>query len=134
MLRDFQQALRLWRRDPRFFSVAALTLALGITATTTVFSVVNGILLRPFPYRDPDRLAVLWERNQGKGLPRMFASPPNFHDWARELRSFDSLAAYTDEELTLESDSPERVVGAAVSASLFPLPGGVAPIEALRYE
>lgn len=64
MLLDFQQALRLWRRDPRFTAVASLTLALGIAATTTIFSVVNGILLRPFPYRDPDRLAVLWERNE----------------------------------------------------------------------
>ena len=64
MLLDWKHALRLWRRDPRFTGVASLTLALGIAATTTIFSVVNGILLRPFPYRDPDRLAVLWEPNQ----------------------------------------------------------------------
>ncbi len=123
MMQDFRQALRLWRRNPRFFAVAALTLALGMAATTAVFSVVHGILLRPFAYRQPDRLAVVWERNQGRGLPRMFASPPNFHDWARESRSFGSMAAYDELELTLETDSAERVYGAAVSASLLPLLG-----------
>ncbi len=123
MVQDIRQALRLWRRDPRFFAVAALTLALGIASTTAVFSVVHGILLTPFAYREPDRLALVWERNQGRGFPRMFASPPNFHDWARESRSFESMAAYNEEELTLETDSAERVYGAAVSASLLPLLG-----------
>jgi putative ABC transport system permease protein len=94
--------------------------------------VVNGILLRPFPYRDPERLVVLWERNQGKGFPRMFVSPPNFQDWARESRSFESIAAYTEEELTLETDFPERVSGTAVTASLFSLLG-VEPIQGRAF-
>jgi hypothetical protein len=79
-LRDFRHGARLFRRAPGFTAVAVLALALGIGSTTSIFSVVDAALLRPLPFRDPDQLLVVWERNPAKTPFRMFVSPSNFFD------------------------------------------------------
>src|SRR5215470_9607741 len=92
-VRDLCYALRVLRRSPSFAAVALLTLGLGIGATTTIFTIVNGVLLRPLPYRDPGRIANLWV-DFGVGaqsLPAM--SPGDFRDYQERSRSFDMVAA-----------------------------------------
>src|SRR5678815_812865 len=79
LLRDVRHAWRLLRRQPAFTVVAILTLALGIGTTTAVFTVVNGVLLRPLPYRDPGRLVMLFYGHQGRVSP--WFSPPNVRDY-----------------------------------------------------
>ena len=92
---DIRYAVRVIRRNPGFGVAAALTFALGIGASTAIFSVVHGVLLRPLPYKDPDRLVVLWERQPGRGNDRNVVSVPNFEAWRSRARSFDGMAAAT---------------------------------------
>jgi hypothetical protein len=76
LLRDLRHACRLLRRQPAFAAVAILTLALGIGTTTAVFTIVNGVLLRPLPYRDPSRLVSLFYGHQGRVSPWLSRHPP----------------------------------------------------------
>ena len=80
MLADIRYALRGLRRSPMFTLVAILSLAIGIGANSAIFSVVNALLLRPLPYSDPDRLAVLWLRSPGINIPQDWPSPGQFID------------------------------------------------------
>ncbi len=89
-LRDTLHGLRLLRRNPGFASVAILALALGIGASTAIFSVVYGAMLAPLPYRDPDKLVVVWSTTQGN---RTEVSPADYLDWKRENTVFESLEA-----------------------------------------
>src|SRR4051812_8175284 len=93
LVQDVRYALRSLRRTPGFTAVALLTLALGIGANTAIFSVVNGVLLRPLPYGDPDRLVRVYQANPQQGLRRARFSVRDFEDW-RETRSFAAMAAY----------------------------------------
>jgi putative ABC transport system permease protein len=121
---DVRYGLRMLVKNPGFTAVAVLTLALGIGANTAIFSVVNAVLLRPFPYQDPDRLVIVWETQLQRGLPFMFASPPTYADWREQNRVFEEVAAFTDRPFFLEGeDETVQVHGAEVSASLFPLLG-----------
>jgi hypothetical protein len=90
--RDLQYALRTLRRTPGFSIVAVLTLALGIGATTALFSVVYGVLLRPLPYTDPDQIVAIFEVTS-KGRPSGLADP-NFDDFRDQSRSFQAMAKY----------------------------------------
>jgi predicted permease len=123
-LQDVRYAFRALARNPGFTAVAVLTLALGIGATTTLFSVVNGVLLKPLPYPEPGRLVMLWE--QMPSTNRLFSvAPANFYDWREQSRSFDRMAAidsYPDFILT-GAGEPRRLAGAAVTADFFPLFG-----------
>jgi putative ABC transport system permease protein len=92
MMADFRHALRVLVRRPAFTLVAVLTLALGIGANTAIFSVVNGVLLRPLPFPDPDRIVRLWEQTKAGG--RNNVSNPNFLDWRARATSFEALSAY----------------------------------------
>ena len=92
MWTDLRHAARALGRDPGFAVLAVLTLAIGIGATTAIFSVVNGVLLRPLPYPEPDRILRLWEQTD-RGQ-RVSVSFPNFTDWHARATSFEAMAAY----------------------------------------
>jgi putative ABC transport system permease protein len=129
-LQDLRYAWRTLSRSPGFAVLAVLTLALGVGATTAIFSVVNGVLLRPLPYREPDRIANLWV-HFGVGaqdLPAM--SPGDFRDYQQRSQSFAVLAAGSGAQvvgatgaLTDKGGDPERVDVSAVTANFFPLLG-----------
>ncbi len=124
LLADVRSGLRSLLRSPGFTAAAVVALALGIGANTAIFSVVSSVLLRPLPYRDPDRLVRIWESNPGLGWPQFSTSYLNFLDWKRETRSFEPLAAWRNVGFNLTgSGEPERVGGGAVTASLFPMLG-----------
>ena len=118
-VKDLRYGLRMMAKNPGFTAVAVLTLALGIGVSTTLFSVVNGVLLNPLPYPQPDRLVALYSRTADS--PRWSIPYPNFLDWVRDNRSFSALAAYREEDYNLTGmGEPERVAGEMVSASFFP--------------
>ena len=123
-LQDVRYALRAARRSPGFTVVAVLTLALGIGATTTVFSVVNGVLLRPLPYPAPEELVWVSEFQDSRARG-MSVSWANFRDWRALSRSFDGLAAYGAAQGTvLGGDVPVRASVATVSQdfwTVFPI-------------
>ncbi len=122
LLQDLKYGLRMLARNPGFTVVAIITLALGIGANTALFSVVNGVLLNPLRYAEPDRLVALFSR--GPDYDRASISYPNFLDWVRENRSFSALAAYRPNDFNLTGmGEPERVPAEMVSASFFPLLG-----------
>ena len=91
---DLSYALRSLRAAPGFTLVVLLTLALGIGATTAIFSVVQGVLLRPLPFPAPERVVRIWPANPGTGLDRETISPTELEDWERELRSFEAVGAF----------------------------------------
>jgi putative ABC transport system permease protein len=121
---DLRYAIRTLTKSPGFTLAAVLTLALGIGANAALFSVINAVLLRPLPYRDPGRLVTLWESDARHGLDREPVSPPNYLDWRAQTRTLEDAAAYRYWGFAVTgAGEPERVTGARVSASLFPLLG-----------
>jgi predicted permease len=125
LTRDVRYAVRSLVHTPAFTVVALLTLALGVGANTAMFSVVNGVLLRPLPYHAPDELAMLWTADPKRGIWEEGTSYANYLDWRQRSRLFDDLALIgRGRELFLTGgNEPVRVVGDAVSANLFPLLG-----------
>ncbi|SPE35609.1 Macrolide transporter ATP-binding /permease protein [Candidatus Sulfopaludibacter sp. SbA3] len=124
---DVRYAARTLRRSPAFTSVVLLALALGMGANTAVFSVVNGVLLRPLPYRSPDRLMILDEKWLPR-FPHFEATPTDFLSWREQSHSFEQVAAFLDIAFNVTGENgPERILGARVSANL-PALLGVAPI------
>jgi predicted permease len=120
--KDVRYALRTLSRSPGFTAVAVLTLALGIGANTALFSIVNGVLLNPLRYAEPDRLLALYSR--ASNYDRSSVSYPNFLDWVHENRTFSALAAYRPDDFNLTGrGEPERAPAEMVSASFFPLLG-----------
>lgn len=125
MTDDFRYAVRLARQRPGLTALALLTLALGIGATTALFSLVEAVLLRPLPFRDPDRLVMVWEHNLPRDRPTNVVSPGNFLHWQELTRSFERLAGVspTVRVSLAASGEPEEVAAQLVSAALFPLLG-----------
>jgi predicted permease len=122
--RDVRYAIRTLKAKPAFTIVSLLTLALGIGATTAIFTVVNGVILRPLPYPDPDRLVTLWETNPNYNWPGCAGcirfSPGNYLDVRDQNRSFAQIGALTTNNYNLTGGGPpDRIVGGLVSASLF---------------
>src|SRR5207237_5424165 len=118
LLYDLRYALRILRHNPGFTGVAILTLAIGIGANTAIFSVVNAVLLRPLPFRDPRSLCLITERMPA--IPVVGPSWLNFQDWRAQSRSFD-IAAARNTTLTLTgTGDPERLQAQQSSADLFP--------------
>jgi predicted permease len=121
---DLRYALRMLAKNPGFTAVAIIALALGIGANTAIFSVVNTVLLRPLPYKDPDRLMFVFEDSSKHGFPRDTPTVANFIDWRDQNRVFESMAAIAGASLNLTGvGDPERIAGYRVSASLFPMLG-----------
>jgi predicted permease len=120
---DFKHGLRVLLKNPAYTAAAIIVLALGIGANTAIFSVVNAVLLRPLPFRDPARLVQVWHVPPPKSFPGMteFAvSAANFIDWQKENHVFDKMAILTGSALTLTgNDQPEELQGAAVSSDFF---------------
>src|SRR5712692_8302455 len=124
---DLRYGVRQFRRSPGFAAVVVVTLALGIGANTAIFSVVNGVLLRPLPFHDPDRLMMVDEKWLPR-FPHFEASPTDFLSWREQSRAFDQIGAFVGVGFNLTSgDRPERISGARVSANLLSLVG-VAPV------
>ncbi len=120
LIRDLRYAVRTLRRSPGFALAALLALALGIGANTAVFSVVNGILLRPLPYADPDRLVMVFDSFQQQGSERGPASMADFQDWKARSRSFESLDALDVNDFTLTGErDAEQVAGMNVTSTFF---------------
>jgi putative ABC transport system permease protein len=108
--KDTVYALRSLLRNPAFALAAVLTLALGVGATTAIFSVVNGVLLRPLPYPVAERLYVVWNNNVREGIERDITSYPNFLDWRDRNDVFESMAAFTSGNVSLSGDGdPEEI-------------------------
>ena len=120
---DIRFALRQLCKSPGFATVAVLTLALGIGANTAIFSVVNGVLLRRLPFKEPDRLVEVWHVPPAKSFPgmtRFSVSAANFLDWQRENDVFSSMAIYTYHSLTLTgSGEPVQVDACAATSGFF---------------
>ena len=115
---DIVFALRQLRAQPLLTFAALLTLAVGIGATTSIFSVVNAVLLRPLPYADSDRLVIIWESVGEFGQGR--AGAAHFRDWTQQSTTLERTAAWISRNYNITgSGEPERVVGAAVSPSWF---------------
>ena len=108
-MNDLKFAFRQLLKNPGFTAVAVLTLALGIGANTAIFSVVNGVLLRPLPYLEPERLIMIFESNPKGGWPKFSVAPPNFVDWREQNQLFDSLAAVNGANYSLTGqDKPKE--------------------------
>jgi putative ABC transport system permease protein len=123
LLQDARHSLRVLRRNPAYTAAAVLTFALGIGLSTSIFSVVHGVLLRPLPYANPDRLAVIWERHAARGAEHNVASVPNFEAWRQRSRSFSGMVLLVPSPVTLSGQNPESVMGADVSPGYFHLLG-----------
>ncbi len=121
---DLRLALRFLRRHSGTTTIAIVTIALGIGATTAIFSVVNALMLRPLPYRDPDRLAVVWEQNRPRGNNTNVVSPANFIDWQEQNTVFDEMAAFVDLRANLTGlGDPEEIPVQLVTANMFRMLG-----------
>jgi putative ABC transport system permease protein len=138
LTQDVRYGLRGLRRAPAFTAVAVLTLALGIGATTAIFSVVNAVLLRPLPYPDADRIALVWMDNQRMGMREDIHSWANFADLRAQGRSFARMAAYGTGGYNMTGGcvegacEPQRVASAYSTADLFAVLG-VAPMLGRAY-
>jgi predicted permease len=119
---DVRYALRILAKAPGFTTIAVLTLALGIGANTALFSIVDGVLLNPLPYAQPDSLVALYSHTTT--FTRSSISYPNFLDWARDNRSFSGLAAFRTDSFNMTGvGEPERLKAEMVSANFFSLLG-----------
>ncbi len=119
---DIRYGLRMLVKNPGFTAIAIVTLALGIGANTALFTVVNGVLLNPLPYQEPERLVALYAKT--KEFSQSSISYPNFLDWQRENRSFTALAAFRADDLNLAGvGEPERLRTEMISATFFPILG-----------
>jgi putative ABC transport system permease protein len=120
LLQDLRYGFRLLLKRPSFTVAAVLTLAFGIGANTAIFTVVNAALLRPLPYREPDRLVHLWETTPQKQFGEREASYPDYLDWKTRNQVFEDLAGYSRRSFTVTGrDAPDRLIGAAVTDSFF---------------
>jgi putative ABC transport system permease protein len=120
LFQDLSFAARMLWKNPGFTAVAVLAVALGVGANTTIFSVVNALLLRPFAYETTQRVVMVWERGIDQTNNRNSVAPANYLDWRDQTKVFEELAAYNPQHFSLnEGEQPERVPGARVTPSLF---------------
>jgi putative ABC transport system permease protein len=120
LLQDLRYAIRTLVKKPGFTAVVVITLALGIGANTAIFSVVNGVLLQPLPFKDSHRLVSVMEFNPKSFKEPIGASFPDFKDWAEQNQVFQHIAAFMGQSLALiGEDEPSRVRGQSVSAAFF---------------
>lgn len=123
-MNDLRFAIRQLLKAPGFTVVAVLTLALGIGATTAIFSIINAVLLRPLPYRDSERLVRVYETLPARNIDRVPVAPPNYFDWRDQAKAFAALAAHqwSDVNLTGHKEA-RRLHGSRVTANFFSVLG-----------
>src|SRR5437773_9532283 len=126
-LADLRFGLRVLRKSPGFALTVIAVLALGIGANAAVFSVIDAVLLRSLPLRNPERVVMIWEKNPALGPPigdRVPAAYTNFLEWVRQATQFEAIGGFEDANFNLTSGSePERIEGARASANIFTLFG-----------
>ncbi len=128
-MQDLRYAARTLLKSPAFTAVAVLTLALGIGANTAIFSVVDGVLLRPAPFTDIDRLMMVWETDRNSGTTREPASLPDFLDFRERSRTFDALAGFSAGTIALSGSTGDPVQAPLVAFTEEFLPVlGIRPI------
>ena len=116
---DVRYALRILSKNPGFTIIAILTLALGIGANAAIFSVVQGVLLAPLPYSEPDRLVLVWQYNLTLKHP-ISVSYPDFLDWQRDARSLQQMAAFDSQDRNLTAPgTPEHLNGEEISSGFL---------------
>jgi predicted permease len=124
LLTDLRYTVRTLRKSPVFAAAAVLTLGLGIGATTSIFSVVNAVMLRPLPYAEPERLVRIAEKNDKLGFTTFSASVLNYLSWREQARSFEQIGAIGGGGYTLTGrGDPEQLSGATITPSIMPLLG-----------
>ena len=133
LIQDLRYGLRLLSRSPGFTAIALLTLTLGIGATAAIFSVVDAVLLRPLPYRDPQHLVSVFEDISQSGFPRNTPAPGNYADWKAQTQIFEDVAAAGTggrwHALNLTQDTgagpaePEKLESASLTRNLFAVLG-----------
>ncbi|MGE0455916.1 MAG: ABC transporter permease [Vicinamibacteria bacterium] len=120
VLQDLRFAARMLVKRPGFAFTGILTLALGIGANTAVFSVVDGVLLRPLPVQSPERLVIVWEHNLPRSRTHNVVNPANFLAWKERARSFESFTAFTQWGMNLAGEGePERIQAGIVMSDFF---------------
>ena len=131
--RDVRYALRTLRKSPTFTMTAAATLALAIGANTTMFSVLNAVLLRPLPYRAPEQLAMLWTEDPTQNLHEGRSALWDVEQWLTQSQSFADMATFDSVTTTLTAaEGTERIVGASTSHNLLSLLG-VQPVRGRNF-
>jgi putative ABC transport system permease protein len=124
LAQDVRYGLRMIAKTPAISAIAIIALALGIGANTAIFSVVNAVLLRPLPFKQPEQLVMVWENATHLGFPKDTPSPANFLDWRAQNHVFSAMAALAPRSFNLTGvGEPERLDGRRVSANLFDLLG-----------
>ena len=133
---EFRHAARSLRRRPALTIVALVTLALGIGANTAIFSIINVVLLKPLPFKEPDRLVMAWSTAPNQGLDEGFSSYPDFKDWRENAKAFDGLAAlwmFPNGDVNLTGGSePQRATVARITPGFFEVLG-VAPLHGRTF-
>jgi putative ABC transport system permease protein len=121
LLRDLRYGARMSLKKPGFTLVAVITLALGVGANAAIFTVVNGVLLRPLPYDEPDRLVMLWESDPRRNIERQLVAPPNLVEWMGQSRSFENIAYWSGsgEFNLVMADGIEKAKCAYVTSGLL---------------
>ncbi len=126
---DFRYGLRILWRNPGLTVIVLISLALGIGANTAIFSVVNSVLFRPLPFKDPEKLVVVWEDASFVGFPENTPSPGNYADWKSQNHVFSKMAAMSTQNLNLTGGGePLKLSAYRVTADFFPLLG-IQPIH-----
>src|SRR5450432_471957 len=124
LFQDLRYAVRMLRKNPSLSAIIILSLAIGIGANTALFSVAGTLLLRPLPYPEPSRLAILWLRSPGINIPQDWPSPGQYIDIQNESHSFEETSiSHGGSGTLLGPDQPERVEILETSSSLFHLLG-----------
>ncbi|MFY9553502.1 MAG: ABC transporter permease, partial [Blastocatellia bacterium] len=128
LLQDFRYSVRLFLKRPGFTATVVLTLALAIGINTSVFCIVNSVLIDPLPFKDPDQLVLVWEKDFQKGRSQERVSAPNFIDWREQNTVFEGMAAFDSSVFVLTgAGEPETIPGSRISTNLLWLLG-VTPV------
>ncbi len=121
---DLRYSFRMMAKKPAFTFIVVIALAIGIGATTAIFSVVNAVILRPLPYKNPDRLVMVWMNNTRMGIDQDWHSYPNYADYRDQNQTFETIAAFNNRSFTLTDEGePLRVFGSWSTANLFDVLG-----------